>query len=85
MYVSCLPRGTVYSVDVNCLVGKIVSVLEPEDFGLNPDFAIYYLCNLWKSQLSSFEPQLPPLLIRYDDDDDDDDGDAYFLVVMRIK
>lgn len=41
MYVSCLPRGTVYSGDVNFLVGKIVLVVEPEDFGLNPDFAIY--------------------------------------------
>lgn len=52
-------------------------VLEPEDFGSNPDFVIYYLCDLWKSLLSLFEPQLPHLSIRNDGGGGDDDY-AYF-------
>ena len=64
-----------------------VLVLEAEDFGSNPDFVIYYLCDLQKKLLSLFEPQFPHLLIRDDDDGGGDCGDsddgyndyAYFL------
>lgn len=75
------------------MYGVDVLVLEPEGFGSNPDFIIYYSCNLWKSLLSLFEPQLPHLLIRdvdddnddNDDDNDDNDDDDDDRGVMKIK
>lgn len=45
MYMPYLPRGTAYGVDVNILVGNCVGS-GGGDFGSNPDFVIYYLCDL---------------------------------------